>query len=395
MDELVINANQLETSPDSSATALRRAALPFSIDPVLTRFQRADWTLNDKGEHKKNYLRLGREYFKGTGLWEPGRQIIVNGTVPDQWCVLAGNVIEYQRSRVGQIPTQLDLFGEVDPREMRPARLMAAALVADSPAWDHANRVLAEASAEAAGEPVAVSVIVPRERLREPDERRRLLETVPTDGVSAYFIWTPSVSEQELLSDNSLFEALLTIVSSLAERGIPVGHMYGNYVIAALHDAGISSITHHLGWVDRGNPAERDGGGPRSCRIYAPALRHCLTFNEAHALAGSLSAEEYEQQFCDCTLCAGFFERGEHPFAHLLEDQAVRIRPNYERRTPTSRATHLNTWHYLLARRQEIEAFSARPAAEVITRDLQRAAATADRGAATRLRRLATGLRTA
>ncbi len=76
----------------------------------------------------------------------------------------------------------------------------------------------------------------------------------------------------------------------------------------------------------------------------------------------------------------------------LEEQEVAGMKP---RRTPTSRAEAASTWHYLLARRQEVEAFSTQPAVDVVQRDMARAAALAGERDAARLERLAAQLRTA
>jgi hypothetical protein len=272
---------------------------------------------------------------------------------------------------------------------------MAPALVAFSAAEDRVNRLLAESSGEDAPLPLAVPVIVPVERLSDRFELSRMLATVPFDGASSYFVWTPGLTEERLLADHQLFGALVRLVSRLAERGIPVGHMHGSYVIAALRDAGIASVAHNLGWVDKGEPADEIRGGLRSCQTYVPGVRHCLRFEQAHELGRSLDAATYAERYCDCAFCLGSFSAGEHPLDLLLEQQVVVFKNGRHRETPTSRATTLNTWHYLLSRRQEIEAFSSHPAVDVIARDLDRARAVADRHGTQRLLRLADELRSA
>jgi hypothetical protein len=64
--------------------------------------------------------------------------------------------------------------------------------------------------------------------------------------------------------------------------------------------------------------------------------------------------------------------------------------------TPTAQAVGANTWHYLLSRRQEVNDFSNASAADVIARDIERAAAL-NRSSADvlRLEGLASHLRTA
>jgi hypothetical protein len=122
-----------------------------------------------------------------------------------------------------------------------------------------------------------------------------------------------------------------------------------------------------------------------------PGLRHCVRFAEAAELGRSLDEDQFLARYCDCRFCAGVFEQGQHPLDLLLEDQLVT--PGKARRTPTSRATIANTWHYLNARRQEVEAFGTEPVLDVVERDGARAAALA--GEARTLERLAAELRSA
>lgn len=391
MDEIVVNANQLENSPESTATALRETTLPYSIDPVLTRFQVPEWWKNDKGETKRNYARLGAAYVKGTSIQIAAGPLLQTVPSDKEWGILAANVIEYQRNRLVQIRPQMELFRP----ELRPVRLMAPALLAFTDAEDRINKLLAEAGAEAAGEAVALPIVVPAERLRDVGELDRILDCAPTEGISSYLLWTPRVTEELLLNDRALLGGVLHLVSTLAERGIPVGHMHATYVIAALHDIGISAVIHHMGWIDKGEPADENRGGLRSCQTYVPGVRHCVRFDQARALGYSLDAGAYMQRFCNCTFCTGSFDAGQHPLDLLLEVRVGHIRNRPDRLSPTSRAIALNTWHYLLTRRQEVEAFSDQPAVDVVASDIDRAAALAGGRESDRLRRLAEELHTA
>jgi len=66
-----------------------------------------------------------------------------------------------------------------------------------------------------------------------------------------------------------------------------------------------------------------------------------------------------------------------------------------EREIPTARSVGANTWHFLLSRRNEVEAFSARPAVEVIEQDIERASALKRGSDAARLGHLADELKSA
>jgi hypothetical protein len=395
MDEVIVNANQLENSAQSTAASLWKTTLPFAVDPVLWRFQVPRWWRNEKGETKRNYNRLAAAYSKDTSIKMAAGPLLETVASDDEWRILAANVIRYQRSRLLAVPTQLDLLDSTHPRELHPTRLIAPGLVAYSPEEDRINRLLIEASVNFAGVSVAAQLIAPLDRLLDRDQVRAIVAGLPTDGVNSVFIWTPEVTEEQLINDHATFAAVSRLVAGLADRGIPIGHQYGSYAIAALHDAGLAAVTHHLGWVDKGEPAKEQRLMMRSCRTYVPGVRHSLHFYDARNLGQNLSPAEYARRYCECRFCVGTLDAGQHPLNLLLEDQVVVLSDGRKRPVPTARAVAANIWHYLLSRRLEIQAFSNLPALEVIERDIDRAAdLTGDRDTR-RLRALAEEVRSA
>lgn len=388
LDQLLINANILEWRPDSAAAAVAAASVPYSIDPLLTRFQLPGWWMNADGTLKQNYRRLARAYFADTGIDLPTTPLVTAvGGRDETWVRIAANVVTYQRERLLDIRPQLDLFGA----ELRPVRLFAPALVAFGQNEDRINRLLGSAAAAAAGRPISLPVIVPVDRLRDPAGVVSLLEGLLTEGVAEYFLWTPWVSEDLLLTDQSLFTNVLSVIDALANRGLQVGHLYGTYLTLALRDVGITTFAHHLGWIDKGQPAEVTQGGARSCQLYVPGIRRPARFLRARQMGRGLGKAEFQDLFCSCALCVGFFDAGYHPLDLMLEEQTIPWGKG-TRQTPTSRATAANTWHFLQARRQEVLAFSMSTSTEVIAADIDRAARLAGADDRDRLTRIASSL---
>src|SRR6266566_3382575 len=68
-DELLVNANHLENSPDSTSAHLRKTRSKYMVDPMLWRFQKpAWWRRNGSDETKRNYRRLAEAYSKDTTI---------------------------------------------------------------------------------------------------------------------------------------------------------------------------------------------------------------------------------------------------------------------------------------------------------------------------------------
>ena len=110
MDEVVVNANQLENSIQSTAATLWKTTLPFSVDPVLWRFQVPAWSNNGKGDTKRNYKNLGWHYAMGTNLTLGSTPLLETVASDDQWRVIAANVVAYQRDRYTTCPPSLNFL---------------------------------------------------------------------------------------------------------------------------------------------------------------------------------------------------------------------------------------------------------------------------------------------
>jgi hypothetical protein len=218
---------------------------------------------------------------------------------------------------------------------------------------------------------------------------------VPTDGVESYQVWIPELSEESILADHDQFISVAHLIAELASRGKGVAHQYGNYSIAALTGMGLTRMIHHLGWVDRGEPAKQPGVMIRSCRTYVPGVRDCLPFGQSDQLGRPLIVPDYLDRYCECGFCEGAFAAGEHPLDLLLEAHLITDRRGRQRLTPTPRAVAANSWHFLWSRHIETWAFAQAPAFEVVGRDIERAARLASSAGTIRLRILERELRTA
>lgn len=389
-DELIVNANQLENSPESTAAHLRGTEYSYMVDPVLWRFQVPELWRNNTGETKRNYRRLARRYSEGTDIRMEECGLLDAVKTAAEWERLAANIVRYQMDRL-EVSSQLDLLDPKMSRELRPSRFIAPALVADSSREDEVNRILIEGATAAASEPVLAMVVIPKSRLslRRIDE---LLRSVPDAGLRGVLLWTPGVTEDFLVENHDALAALVLSIRTLGGRGIPVIQTQLGYTAAALSVVGAAGVAHHVGWVDSGEPARESGGFARSCRTYVPGIRSSMRFHDAERCGRPLGIAEYQDRYCECVFCSGVFSRGEHPLDVLLEDQPV---GQSTRRTPTSRATSANIWHYLLARSLEVHAFSSRNFGDVIGGDIERAAALAGAGQARHLERLARELEAA
>ncbi len=386
-DELLLNANQLENSPERTAAHLRATGYQYMVDPVLWRFQVPAWWQNEKGELRRNFRRLASHFADGTRVRLGEGPALDTVTERSEWERIAANVVRYQRERLS-LPCQLDLLDEGLARELRPSRLVAPALVAVSEAVDGVNAILVEAAAVAADEPVVATVVMPRTRLN-PADVEVILRSVPRVGVRGYLVWTPWVTEDWLVSTPEALRALVAAIRDLAAGGVPVIQVQLGYTAAALSAIGMAGVCHHLGWVDSGESPQQSRARRRSRRTYVPGVRHTMGFPDAGACGRPLGPEVYSALYCECRFCTGMLDRGDHPLQLLLEEE---LEPSGAAMVPTGQAMAANTFHYLFSRQLEVQAFAAGTGTQVIARDIERASALAGHVNAQHLERLAEGL---
>src|SRR5689334_8172326 len=110
MDEVLINANQLENSVQKATACLWKTTIPFTVDPVLWRFQVPEWWRSAKGVTKKNYTSLGQAYTKGTKLTMASGPLMQVVPSDAEWARIAANIIEYGQRRLIDVPAQITAF---------------------------------------------------------------------------------------------------------------------------------------------------------------------------------------------------------------------------------------------------------------------------------------------
>ena len=384
-DVVVINANFLENNHQSVQDWLSITRLSFLIDPGLWRFQEQSWPTKPDGSIKRNYARLALRYERETSLAMGSSPLNTAGITVGDWEQLASNGIEYQRDRPSEgFSDQLSLLDETGSAP-KPAAFVAPYLVSHEEADVQTNRVLHEAAAAAAGQPVWRWVAVDPQQFRERTDDE-LLSGVSRDTTSGVVLWLPACTDDRLMTDNTILARVISLALTVTSQGIPF-ILNGGYVAAALTGSGISGLLHPIRWVDNGDPAKEASGGLRSCQIYVPGLHAPMRFKDAARLAQGMTQSEYLRLFCDCFICRGAFENGQHPLDLLLEEQEVPGPRGGTRMTPTGRALLVHTWHFLAARRAEVRRFGERPATEVLGEDFERAVSLA--GTAPHLGRLA------
>lgn len=381
-DGFIINANLVESAPEACASFLDKLGKPFVLDPVSYRFERPAWHTRAKdGEvsNKRNYMRLWQKYaigttgFTGDPLLDRG----VAGAASEEALMrFCQNVIEFQELRLrhawvedGARYVGMDrLFG----LQLAPSAYLAPYLVIgqQSAAADiSASALLASITASLARpRPVIAVLPVLPGVLADFGSIHALAAAIGRSGVQSALVWTVGLSALQLADTPELFAGLVLLVRGLRDADIEVGLLYGGFFSALLRGFGASGFSHALMYGET-RALDPSGGLPRTA-FYFPPLRQFLPYAVAAELIDGTSAPEYLDVVCGCEICRALVGAEIRNAAAYFQTHAPE---GSKRPLPTQEALDLNRFHYLFARRDELELARSRSEPALIA-DLLRAA---------------------
>lgn len=366
-DGFIVNANLIEHSPGSVGVFLDKLERPFIVDPMSYRFERLGWHTRDRDgvvENRKNYARLWRKYasdvngLSGDPLIDRGIGSIATERDMLKFCA---NVIDFQDRRLraewledGAQYIGMDrLFGF----QMAPAAFVAPYLVVGEgdPAADIAALTNLSAATVSLGRGPVVSIVpVTPNVLGNVDCMLALAGRLAWSRTNAVLLWAVGVSAFELADTPELFTGLVLLIRGLRDAGVEVGMLYGGFYSTLLRGFGASGFSHALMYGEsRG--LEPTNGRPAT-RFYIPPLHDFFKYDTARRLINGLRDKDYLDWVCDCELCLALVE------ADSLGSYFETYVPvGATRPFPTGAALDLNRFHYLLARRRELDFARSRP----------------------------------
>jgi hypothetical protein len=372
-DGFIVNANLVEHSPASVSAFLDRLERPFIIDPMSYRFERPAWHTRDKDgtvENKRNYARLWRKYsagvrgLSGDPLTDRGMNSIASEQDLLKFCA---NVTEFQDRRLraewlddGAQYLGMDrFFGfQLAPAAFVPPYLVVGEGEARQDITALTNMAAATVSL-GRGPIVTIVPVLPRV-LADIDCVLELAARLAWSRTNGVLLWAVGTSAFELADTPELFTGLVVMLRGLRDAGIEVGMLYGGFYSTLLRGFGASGFSHALMYGET-RDLEPSNGRP-AMRFYMPPLHDFLSYETAQRLLQEMSGGDYLRFVCDCELCETLIGAGSlDPYFETY------VPPGAKRAFPTGAALDLNRFHYLLARRRELEFARSRPEPQLIS----------------------------
>jgi hypothetical protein len=384
----VIGANLLEMTPGATvslAWKVRTAAKQFLIDPMTYVFAIdldyiSSETIDKKtGKSTRDIKRSFRNFCVQLG--DPVKDIVLNRQrsltpadfqLPEDIAAISTCTAKYQLERMKGIcagDPQLKEFAEetVPSAIFSPYFYIPADNVSTSKQWeDVCLRIIDYFGASESPKPKHAVLCLARRILKDQSRLARILDRVMASGCDACWIWFSTLKEEDITETE--MNNLVLLVKQAKGRDFPLWNMHGGFLSALLSKHGLTGFSHSIGYGESKDVLPVSGGSlPTVAYHYNPLhVRASVPdIERAFSSIGVYDALSFHDTICDCVICKGVLKGDLRNFGLFGE---LVLKPNNKRASQTAESAKRCRFHFLLARKIELDLVDEMPLEGLLTK---------------------------
>lgn len=389
-DGVIVGANLLESTPGATVSLamniLGRFKKQFAIDPITYTFgmdlryiqsetiDRASGKLGKKKTGlKKSFVALAERL--GEPLTEvvlkKNRSVKPSDFTPSLIREFSKAVLDYQAARMrtyGESDPQLkELADHLIPPSFLFAPYFYVRFEGNRGGWQEWH----ELNLALAGSFAAIDCEMPRHAVLCIDAsilsaRTELLQIA--DGYiqsrcEACWVWISNFAEQ--FAGEEEVRNLVQLCHRFSDAGVELYNMHGGFLSVLLSKHGMTGLSHGVGYGESKDVVPIIGVTVPTVTYHLPPLHvrtPMLDLERALTKLQIRNADDFHRKVCDCTVCKGIL-RGDINNIHEFGDMVIKV--GNKRESQTADSAKKCRFHYLLARKKEIERMSASSLADV------------------------------
>jgi hypothetical protein len=382
-DGVIAGANLLESTPGATASLAVRFLKSgnFAIDPMTYTFgmdltyiqsETVDRKTGAKKVGlKKSFAALAKAYGEPVSAIVLGKKRAVKPSDFTEAGIFAAAVLDYQMNR-------MRLHWESDPQLSEVADEFPNPSFTFAPyfyvpfernktswqQWHELNILLAREFAGAQGSVPKHSVLcIDYSVLWARTELENIVRDYIETGCSACWLWFSNLNEQQI--DVQQLKNLVSLLHEFREAEIHPYNMHGGFLSAVLSKHGMTGFSHGVGYGESKDVVPVIGVTVPTVNYHLPPIHvrvSMLELERAFSDLGIEDADDFHRKVCDCTVCKGVL-RGNLANAHEFGDMVIKSGNIRESQTPDS--AKKCRFHFLLARKKEIEKVGGTSLAEI------------------------------
>lgn len=382
-DGVLVGANLLESTPGATVSfaiqILGRFGKGFAIDPMTYTFG-----MNLSYIQSETLDRTSKPYVKKTGLKKSFKTLAKQYGEPLTSIVLEKNrhlkpsdftqssaedfsrhIFDYQVSRMRSHWDSDPQFKDVAEQLPPPSFVFAPYFYVEFherkriwKEWHELNLVLARSFSRINADVPKHSVLcIDNTVLSARNDLLQIAREYVETGCSACWMWIsdfaePGVSVEQLRN-------LVDVAHLFRDAGIELYNMHGGFLSALLSKHGMTGFSHGVGYGETKDVIPIVGVTVPTVNYHLPPLHIRVPMLELERALGELGvhdADDFHNRICDCTVCKGIL-KGNLKNIHEFGDMVLKVGNIRESQTPDS--AKKCRFHFLLARRKEIEKVSS------------------------------------
>lgn len=371
----IVGANLLESTPGATvslAWKFDKQNKKFLIDPMTYVFAidldfiSSETTDRSTGRTKKGLKRSFKQICGKLG--DPFESAVItrrrsitpgdlsNGTVIDEMCAA---VLGYQMRRMREIcenDPQLEEFSDraAPSAVFSPYFYIPAESPTVSRQWeDVCVRIIDSFGTLESIVPKHAVLCIDRRILKDRDRARNLLARIIDSGCDACWLWINALQEGGIREEE--LNGLDLLVRQASGRNFPLWNMHGGFLSCLLSKRGMAGFSHGIGYGESKDVLPVSAGAlPTVAYHYNPLYVRAsvLDIMTAFSSVGVTDAKTFHEIVCNCTICKGVLKGNLRNFEKFGD--AI-VKPGNEKRSQTAEAAKLCRFHFLLARKKELD----------------------------------------
>jgi septum formation topological specificity factor MinE len=206
--------------------------------------------------------------------------------------------------------------------------------------------------------PKAAVLCVARKMLKDRDRLSRLLRRVLASGCESCWLWISALREEDV---NEAELTNLVLLSKQAQgSNFPLWNMHGGFFSALLNKHGMNGFSHGIGYGESKDVLPVGVGAlPTVAFHYNPLHVRCsvLDIERGFSSLGINDADAFHETVCDCVMCKGTLKGDLRNFRKYGE---LILKKGNSRQSQSAESAKRCRFHFLLARRKELDYVNAR-----------------------------------
>ncbi len=231
-------------------------------------------------------------------------------------------------------------------------------------AWHEVNIALATDFAQIDSPLEKHSVLcIDKSVLRSRSVLTRIGQDYIETGCRACWLWLSNLIEEDI--EDEELSNLVALSAQFRDAGIDLYNSHGGYLSAILSKHGMTGFSHGVGYGESKDVIPIIGVTVPTVNYHLPPLHVRVPMLELERALPELkirNATEFHRRICDCTVCKGVL-KGNLSNLHEFGDTVLKVGNTRESQTPDS--AKKCRFHFLLARRKEMERIAASSLEEI------------------------------